>query len=206
LRQGRHPLPFYVTTERAFMPLTSQGFIEVAMTNAANREILSRLPALKLKECFLTAGCPFQAVWNQRSGRDAGWGVRDYDVFYFDDRDTSWEAEDVVIRQAQALFADLGVDVEVKNQARVHLWYERRFGQPYPRLTSARDGIDRYLISCTCIGIEASTGRLYAPYGFQDLHDGLLRMNPSFSQPVLYRRKARDYQARWPWLSVVDRA
>jgi uncharacterized protein len=31
------------------------------------------------------------------SERPAGWGVKDYNVFYFDDHDPSWEAEDAVI-------------------------------------------------------------------------------------------------------------
>jgi hypothetical protein len=60
--------------------------------------------------------------------------VKDYDVFYFDDSDLSWDAEDAVIRRVQEAVADLGVTVEVKNQARVHLWYEQRFKATYPRL------------------------------------------------------------------------
>ena len=64
--------------------------------------------------------------------------IRDYDLFYFDDSDLSWEAEDRAIRRCAALFADLGVTVELRNQARVHLWYEMRFGHPSPRLLSSR--------------------------------------------------------------------
>jgi hypothetical protein len=108
------------------------------------------------------------------SERPAGWGVKDYDVFYFDDHDLSWEAEDAVIQRVWMLTDDLGVTVEIKNQARVHLWYEQRFGSPYPQLGSARDGIDRYLISCTCVGIDVASGELYAPNGLQGLHDGIL--------------------------------
>lgn len=147
-------------------------------------------------------------MWNHRSGRPAGHGVKDYDIFYFDDRDLSWEAEDAVIRRvAEAtrdLTAGMGAVIEVKNQARVHLWYERRFGSPYPRLESARDGIGRYLVACTCIGIEAASGAIHAPDGFGDLEAGILRMNPlSGNRPDLFRRKAESYRARWPWLSIV---
>ena len=74
------------------------------------------------------------------SGQAAGWGVKDYDVFYFDDRDLSWDTEDAVIRCVGALAGDLGISVETRNQARVHLWYENRFGAGYPKLASARDG------------------------------------------------------------------
>ena len=46
--------------------------------------------------------------------------------------------------------------------------------------------------------------RLYAPNGLQDLDDGVLRMNPINPQPVLFRRKAVDYQSRWPLLTIAN--
>lgn len=183
--------------------MTPQGFVDCAMLDTANAALLSRLPSLGLNQCHLTAGCLFQATWNRLSGHTAGWGVKDYDVFYFDDADLSWGAEDAVIRRVQALTSDLGVKVETRNQARVHLWYERRFGVGYPRLMSAQDGIDRYLIHCTCVGIDVASGTLYAPHGLGDLERGILRPNPSNPQSELFRRKAEDYRGRWPWLTIA---
>ncbi|RAJ63650.1 hypothetical protein K376_00745 [Streptomyces sp. PsTaAH-130] len=55
-------------------------------------------------------------------------GIKGYDVFYFDDRDLSGEVEDAVIKAADDVFAGLPAEVEVRNEARVHLWYERKFG------------------------------------------------------------------------------
>lgn len=178
-------------------------FLNEAMKNPVNAKLLRRLPSLKLNECFLTAGCLFQEIWNRISGHPVGWGIKDYDVFYFDGDNLSWEAEDTVIRFARTLFADIGVNVEVKNQARVHLWYQQRFNAFYPQLTSSRDGIDRYLITCTCVGIEVATRTLYAPNGLQEVYDGILRMNPVNSQPIQFRQKAEDYQLRWPWLRIL---
>jgi hypothetical protein len=183
--------------------MSPAAFIATATTNPVNAALLARLPSLGLGQCFLTAGCLFQAVWNRRAGQAVDWGVKDYDVFYFDDTDLSWEAEDAVIQRAKALFSDLDADIEVKNQARVHLWYPQRFGAPYPQLTSSRDGIDRYLVACTCIGIEAATGTLYAPNGLQDVQDGVLRINPLMPQPDQFQRKALAYQQRWPWLRIA---
>lgn len=185
------------------MPISPDTVIAQAMENPVNAALMERLPRLGLPQCFLTAGCLFQAVWNRRSGRPPEASVKDYDVFYFDDGDLSWEAEDAVIRKAAALVADLGVPVEVKNQARVHLWYQKRFGSAYPQLRSATDGIDRYLVQCTCIGIEAATGRLYAPNGLEDMAEGILRPNPRNPSPALFRAKAEAYRARWPWLTIA---
>ncbi|ONG58999.1 hypothetical protein BKE38_00735 [Pseudoroseomonas deserti] len=173
-----------------------------AFADPVNAALLDRLRALALPQGFLTAGCLFQAVWNQVAGHPPGWGVKDYDVFYYDPSDLSFEAEDAVIRRCAAAFADLGAVVEVKNQARVHLWYRARFGEDYPALASARDGIDRYLIDCTCIGIEAATGALYAPSGLEDVFAGVLRINPRHPQPAQFARKAEDYRRRWPHLRI----
>lgn len=184
------------------MSVSEETFLQLIMENPINASILDRLPQLGLRQCYLTAGCLFQTVWNLRSGHPPQAMIKDYDVFYFDDGDLSWEAEDAVIRHGSVLFQDLGVSIDLKNQARVHLWYEERFGVPCPRLTSATDGIDRYLISCTCIGINAATGELYAPNGLQETWDGHLRINPKNHQTGRFMTKAKDYQARWPWLTV----
>lgn len=182
--------------------MTPRAFIALARSNPANAALLDRLPALDLPQCHLVAGCLFQAAWNTAAGQAPDAGVHDYDIFYYDDSDLSWEAEDAVIRRVAAL--DLGLPVEPRNQARVHLWYESRFGPGYPPLASARDGIDRYLVECTCVGIEVATGALYAPYGLGDLEAGVLRINPHNARPDLFRAKAESYRARWPWLTIIE--
>lgn len=187
------------------MPLTAQRLVEIATSNPINAEIISGLPSLGLDQCMLTAGCLFQAVWNHKSNLPPEWGIKDYDVFYFDE-DVSWEAENEVILAAQQLFQGLDATVEIRNQARVHLWYPQRFGQPCPPLQSAKDGVDRYLIEGTCIGLDIATGELYAPYGLADVEQGLLRLNSKTPQPDLFEQKAKSYQARWPWLRIIAAA
>lgn len=182
--------------------MTPATFIAAALANRANAALLERLPKVELPQCHLVAGCLFQAAWNAISGAPADAHVNDYDIFYHDAADLSWEAEDAVIRRVGALTADLGITVQPRNQARVHLWYEARFGPGYPALASARDGIDRYLVECTCVGIDVASGELYAPYGLDDLAHGVLRMNPHNARPALFRAKAESYRARWPWLTI----
>ncbi|MEJ5057021.1 MULTISPECIES: nucleotidyltransferase family protein [unclassified Pseudomonas] len=185
------------------MTLTVEDLLSIAMTNPVNVEIAKRLPSLGLNQCMLTAGCLFQAVWNHQSNLPPAWGVKDYDVFYFDE-DLSWEAENEVIQAAQRLFKDLDVNVEIKNQARVHLWYGQRFGGAYPQLQSTRDGIDRYLIAGTCMGLDVATGEVYVPNGLGDTEFGLLRINPKNPKPELFEQKAKSYRARWSWLRIVE--
>ncbi|HWK45012.1 MAG TPA: nucleotidyltransferase family protein [Stellaceae bacterium] len=188
------------------IPSDADKFIDQALTNPLNRIILERLPTLGLPDAWLVAGCLYQTVWNRLAGRSPGALIKDYDIFYFDDADLSWDAEDRAIRRAERCFADLGITVELRNQARVHLWYAERFGPGYPALRSSRDGIDRYLVECTCVALAPTPGgapELYAPYGLGDLYDGILRPNPINPRPALFAAKAASYRARWPWLRVA---
>lgn len=98
----------------------------------------------------------------------------------------------------------MSVNVEVRNQARVHLWYEAKFGSIYPPLKKVTDGIDRYLIRSTCLGVDACTGKLYSTHGLSDLLNNRLRMNELNPRPDLFMEKAASYQARWPWLQRVE--
>ncbi|MFK4822877.1 nucleotidyltransferase family protein [Ochrobactrum quorumnocens] len=184
--------------------MDEQNFYTSVLSNPFNRELLRRLASLKLGQCYLTAGCLFQTVWNLMSGRDPDWGIKDYDIFYYDDDDLTWEAEDRVIRSVSEAVADLPIHVEVRNQARVHLWYSKRFGGEYPPLQSTRSGIDLYLISGTCVGINVQTLEVYATDGMDDLSLGQLRMNPRNPRPELFVQKAKSYQERWRWRQIVE--
>lgn len=81
---------------------------------------------------------PVQTVWNVVTDRPPTSGIKDYDVFYFDRSDLSWEAEDVVIKTGQKVFAGLPAEVEIRNEARVHLWYEESSEWCVRRMTPPR--------------------------------------------------------------------
>jgi hypothetical protein len=181
-------------------------FIDLALANPVNRAILERLPRLGAPDAWLVAGSIYQAVWNAHAGRPADENVKDYDIFYCDGTDLTWEAEDAVIKCADALFADLEIPHEVRNQARVHLWYEKKFGESAAPLSSSRDGIARFLVACTCVGLKPGKDgpELFAPHGLDDLFAGRLRPNPLMPSKN-FRAKAETYRARWPWLAIDDR-
>lgn len=175
-------------------------FVADLLTNPNNRAILERWDQLALPDGWLVAGCLFQTVWNLRDGRPPTADIKDYDLFYFDPGDLSREAEQRVQARVDAVLGDLGIPIEAANQARVHLWYEEDFGEPYQPLHSARDGIERFLVPCTCVGVRP--GEIYAPYGLEGLYAGRLTMNPLVPHRKLYERKAASYQRRWPWLTI----
>lgn len=182
-------------------------FLEDILTNEHNRALLARWPSFGLPDGWLVAGCLFQTVWNLQADRAPTAGIKDYDIFYFDAADLSAEGEAARQAHVAARAADLGVTVEVNNQARVHRWYEADFGFAYPPLRSSCDGIDRFLICGTCVGVQpAADGalRLYAPYGLDALYAGELAPNPRTPHRPLFDAKAASYRARWPALRVID--
>jgi hypothetical protein len=180
-------------------------FLALALKNPVNAAILDELHRLALSDAWLVSGCLVQTVWNVLTGRAVDHGIVDYDVFYFDP-DTSWEAEDSVIRKLHARLGRLGVKVETRNQARVHLWYPGKHGLPYPPLTCSTDGIDRFLTRNTQVGVrrEGSGHDIYAPHGFDDIA-GLVTLpnpGPNFSA-ANYAVKAARWKALWPEMTVI---
>ena len=192
---------------RARAAATGETLVADALANPVNHTILERLPELGVAQPWLVAGCVYGAAWNRLAGRPAGENVKDYDIFYWDD-DPSWQAEDAVIRRAAELFADLRVPLELKNQKRVPLWYQAKFGMPYPPVASAADAIGLFPVACTCVGLGSGPDgglALHAPFGVAEVYAGILRPNPHCpSPPERVREKAESYRARWPWLRIVE--
>jgi hypothetical protein len=180
-------------------------FLTAALANPMVGEVLRRGEHLDLPDWYLAAGCLYQSVWNVLDGHPPERGIIDYDLIYFDARDLSWEAEDAVIRQCAEAFAELPVVVEVRNQARVHLWYEDHFGVSAPPLRSCADAVDRYAAHACQVAIRSSDGRhhVYAPNGFDDLFGFVLRPNPVVAPRHVYETKAARWKAFWPRLSVM---
>jgi uncharacterized protein len=187
-------------------PDIAARFVRDALRNDHNRVILERMPALGLPDAWLVAGCLFQTVWNLQAGRAPADGIRDYDLFYFDAGDLSESTEQAVGARVHRHFEDRGIVIEAKNQARVHTWYADWFGHDYPALTCSRDGIDRFLVAGTCVALQPGPdgAALHAPNGLDAIYGGRLAPNPLCDHRALYRRKAADYAARWPWLRVVE--
>lgn len=183
-------------------------FVAQVLANPINHAILIAWPQLLLPDGWLVAGCLFQTVWNLHSGRPAEEGIKDYDLFYFDDVDLSESAEAAVQARVAQVLGHLGANIEVKNQARVHLWYPEHFGHPYPRLRRTQDGIDRFLVPATCVAVRPANGgfEVYAPHGLDGLYAGVLTPNPLTDHRELFRAKAASYQTRWPWLRIEEAA
>lgn len=169
-------------------------------------EVLARAARLDLPGWYLSSGCLFQTVWNVVTDRPPTEGIKDYDLFYFDDTDLGWDAEDAVIKTGARVFGDLPAVVEIRNEARVHLWYEDHFGVPCAPYDSAESAIDSFAATTCCLGVrqnEAGDWRVYAPHGFADVFNLVVRPNPVQAPKGVYETKTRRWRTQWPQLTVL---
>jgi uncharacterized protein len=183
------------------------ALIEIVGASPLLTRAVEGVLALGVPDCWIVSGAIYNTVWNSLTGRPLLNGIKDVDVFYFDGSDLSYEAEDVVIRRAVETFRDLPRPVEVRNQARVHLWYEAHFGQPCAPLRSSRDAIDHFASRTHAVAIQGREhGELevYAPFGLDDLFS--FRITPNFTR-LSNRRTHEAKGARalsvWPELTIV---
>jgi hypothetical protein len=183
--------------------------VEIIRDVPTTMQVLRTVRDLGLPDPMVFSGAVYQPVWNHLTGRAPDYGIKDYDVAYHDDSDTSYEAEDVVIRRVAAAFEEpLKSLVEVRNQARVHLWFGQKFGadEPYPPLLSSGDALKRFVATAFCVGarLEADDSlSVFAPFGLDDLFALRLRPNPLRPQGAGgWERTTGSAKARWPEITI----
>jgi uncharacterized protein len=169
--------------------------------------LLATAQDLQLPQYRVVAGCIYQTVWNTLTSRPRGTGINDYDLIYFDGADLSEESECRTEDVVRSRLVGFPAPVEVRNQARVHLWFEDYFGIAYPPLSCADEAITRYASSTHAVGVKlADDGRLdvFAPFGLEDVFDLIVRPNYALPNKATHDRKANRVRAIWPELTIIE--
>ena len=165
--------------------------------------VLRTARALELPDWMVFSGAVYQPVWNHLTGRPLEHGLKDYDLAYFDASDLSWDAEDIVIRRAAEAFEPpFGGLVEVRNQARVHLWFEDHFGEAYAPLQTSAEALTRFVAPAFAVGVrlrEDDGFQVFAPFGLDDLF--AMRLRPARPSGA-YAKIAASIRERWPEIVV----
>lgn len=160
-----------------------------------------------LPQWRLFAGAVYQTLWNSVTGRPADFGIRDYDIAYYDpdlSEDAESERQQAVLSSVPPEIRD---QVEVVNQARVHLWFEKHFGRSYEALKDTDTALRRSLFTAHAVGIRLEKDdsiSIAAPYGLRDIFDLVLRPNPELGSLAAQAGKAREAQDRWPEVTLLD--
>jgi hypothetical protein len=168
--------------------------------------LLTTARELRLPQWRIVAGCLYQTVWNALTNKPARTGIKDYDLIYFDDRDLSWEAEDQVVQCVRTYMRNLPAPVEVRNQARVHLWFKQRFGADYAPLRCADEALTRYASIVHAVGVRLEGDDsldIVAPFGLDDLFSMIIRPNKAIANAASYDAKAARAKLIWPEVVVI---
>jgi len=176
----------------------------ILLQNEKLKKILTILSKSKLKKYYVAAGCINQTVLNYYHNNDMNFGIEDFDIVYFDN-DLSYEKEDKVIKYVTELLKDIDVELDIKNEARVHLWYGDKYGKNIEPYTSVEDAISSWGTSITCIGVRLEKGKLVvcAPFGLNDLFSMTLRpIKKQFSEEQ-YNIKSVKWKNKWPLLKIL---
>jgi hypothetical protein len=195
MRAGRLPIDEQVSQ-----------FMAALRRNHTLTDALCRAATMNLPGWYMTAGCLYQTVWNVVTGQPPEAGILDYDLAYFDAADLSWDAEDAVIQAGQIVFAGLPAPVQIRNQARVHLWYENKYGVACPPHESSEAAIDSFEATTACLGVRTEPDgqwRIYAPHGLADVFNLVVRPNPVLAPCKVYEAKTTRWRQQWPSLTVL---
>lgn len=181
--------------------------VEIVRADSGLMHVLKGVRDQGLPDWRIFSGAVYQSVWNALTGRPAGYGVRDYDVGYFDP-DTSWDAEDVVIKRVAAAFEEpFRSTVEVRNQARVPIWFPAHFGEPYDPLSGTDEALERFVAPAFAVGVRLEaddTISVAAPLGLEDVFALTLRPNPNRPRAKDWPRVVERARARWPELTEIE--
>lgn len=161
---------------------------------------------LDLPDWMIVSGAIYNTVWNSLTGKPSGYGIKDIDLFYFDGSDLSWEAEDVVIKAGERHFAGTPLAVEIRNQARVHLWYPERFGRSCPAYRSSAESLGYFASQTHAVGVRLrndDTVEVTAPFGLDDIFSLRVTPNRIIDNQATHEEKGARAQRQWPEITVV---
>lgn len=156
------------------------------------------------KDYYVGAGSVNQTVFNYLSNNEIDYGIKDFDIVYFDE-DLSYEAEDKIIKELDKLFKDKSIDFDVKNEARVHIWYNEKYKDKREPYTSTEDAISKWGATVTCIGIRLEKGKLvtFCPYGLNDFFSMTIRPVKYYFTKESYDSRCERWLKKWPNLNIV---
>ena len=179
-------------------------FKEIILKNNVLKTILERLEGYGLDNYYVAAGAINQTVFNYYHNNSMNYLIDDYDIVYYDE-DLSYEKEDKIIKEINLLCKYLNVSLDIKNQARVHLWFKNKFGYSIEPNKSVEDAISKWGSTVTCIGVRLKNNELtiFAPYGLNDLFSLIIRPNKENFIKKGYEEKTRKWKQNWPKLTII---
>ena len=157
------------------------------------------------KNYYVAAGGINQTIFNYYHGYDLNYGIKDFDVVYFDS-DISYEKEDFIIHELMDRLKNIDFEVDIKNQARVYIWYNEKYEVNRVPYSSVEDSIASFGATITCVGVRLENGKLKVccPYGLNDVFSMTIRaVKREFTKEQYYER-AKRWKDKWKKLTIKE--
>jgi len=179
--------------------------IEILKLNKELYSIIEKATVIGLNNYYIGAGCITQTVWNYQTGFELSNGISDVDFVYYDNSDLSFATENATIQRITNTINPCKIKLDIKNQARVHLWYKDRFGYDIAPYDSLESAINSWPTTATAIGVRLEQDKLkvYAPYGLNDLFGMIVKANKVQITEEIYMQKVNKWSAKWQSLTVI---
>lgn len=178
---------------------------EILFMNKKLKYLLEILDECNINQCYIGAGCINQTVFNYYHGYEMDYGINDYDIVYFDE-DVSYDVEDRVINKIRSKVKNKDIKLDIKNQARVYLWYYEKYGIMRKPYVSVNDAISKWTSTVTCVGVRIKDGKfeVYAPYGLNDLFGLIIRPVKIEIDKESYEERCIKWKKKWPKLKIIS--
>ena len=161
--------------------------------------ILEAVEQLNLPDAWVSAGLIRNKVWDVLHGIHTP--INDIDVVYYDPLDTTWETEEKLERQLEAILPNQ--PWSVKNQARMHV---KNGLAPFQ---SSYDGVAHFPETPTAIAVRLHRHELevMAPHGLGDLFNKIVKPTPYYQKGSpnypIYRKRIQDKQWDLIWKDLT---
>lgn len=158
----------------------------------------------KFRNYYVGAGGVNQTVFNYYHGYDINYGIKDFDIVYYDN-DESYEAEDIIIKDLERKLSHIDTSFDIKNQGRVYIWYNEKYGTNRDKYTSVEDAISSWGATVTCVGVRLENNELkvYCPYGLNDIFSMVIRPVKKDFEKESYIKRASKWKEKWKKLKII---
>lgn len=182
-----------------------QMLIDIIESNNDLMRIFNTIDEIGIENYYVGAGAIVQTVWNHLLNKPLFHGISDVDIVYFKETDLTELDENLITKELNELLENFPVKLDVKNEARVHLWYEAKFGYKIDAYNSLEDAIDTWPTTATAIGVRRHNNawEIYAPFGLKDLFELKVVANKKQVTEEIYNKKSDKWLKNWSELIVV---
>lgn len=187
----------------------NEFFIEILKRNTSLMKVLDFIDKLNLSNYYIAAGSVFQTIWNYFDDVDLNNNIKDIDVIYYDNTNLDVN-KDIEICNKIVEFCnnnDLNYEIDVSNEARMHLWKKVHENKNVEQYKNSEDAINHWIANIHAIGITKINNeiKVYAPFGLSDIYSRTIRpIKHKYNSKELYDKKVKSWSSRFDNLNIVE--